>query len=181
MIRTKRLRLVPASIELLNAELDGRETFAGLLGAAVPDDWPPELYDRAATKFTLDRLKKNPDESDWRLYYIILEQQADPVTVGTSGYKGPPDAEGAVELGYGVLPAFQRRGIATEATIGLISNAFSHAQVQRVISETLPELTASIGVMEKCGFKFIGSGSEEGVIRYELTRNEYENIYGQDR
>ena len=60
--------------------------------------------------------------------------------------------------------------------MGLVSNAFSHVNVRRVISETLPELVASIGVMEKCGFKFIGDGSEEGVIRYELTRDGYENF-----
>jgi RimJ/RimL family protein N-acetyltransferase len=36
-----------------------------------------------------------------------------------------------------------------------------------VILETLPDLTPSIGVLEKCGFRFIGEGSESGVVRYE--------------
>ena len=36
------------------------------------------------------------------------------------------------------------------------------------MAETLPELTASIRVLEKNGFRFAGPGSEDGVIRYEL-------------
>ena len=41
------------------------------------------------------------------------------------------------------------------------------------LAETLPELTPSIGVLEKCGFRLIGDGSEPGVIRFELTRAEW--------
>ena len=175
MIKTRRLCLVPATLELLKAELDSRVYFEKLLGARIPVNWPPELYDRAATEYTVKCIVDNPGTSGWWLYYIILQHETDPVAVGTSGYKGPPEANGVVELGYGVLPEFQRRGIATEATMGLIANAFACLQVERVISETLPELTASIGVMEKCGFKYVGAGSEEGVVRYELTRRNYEN------
>ena len=177
MIRTQRLRLIPASIETLTAELSGRESFECSLGIPVPENWPPELYDRAATEYSYECLKSNPEHSGWGVYYIILDNGNGSVAVGTAGYKGPPDAEGSVEIGYGILPEFQRRGIATETAKGLIHNAFQHTDVRRVYAETLPELTASIGVMVKCGFRFIGEGSEPGVIRYELTREEHEKIH----
>jgi len=45
--------------------------------------------------------------------------------------------------------------------------------VQRAIAEALPELTPSIGVLRKCGFRFIGDGAEPGVIRFELTRADF--------
>jgi RimJ/RimL family protein N-acetyltransferase len=45
--------------------------------------------------------------------------------------------------------------------------------VTRVTAETYPELVGSIGVLRRCGFRFIGEGSEPGVIRYEITRVEY--------
>lgn len=174
MIKTQHLQLIPASLETLNAELNGRDTFERLLGIPVPESWPPEFYDRAAIEFTYECLKNNPDKPGWWVYYITLELENGYVAAGTAGYKGPPDAEGTVEIGYGVVPEFQRRGIATEAAMGLIFNAFEHPEVKRVISETLPELVASIGVMENCGLRHIGDGSEPGVIRYQLTREEFE-------
>ena len=50
--------------------------------------------------------------------------------------------------------------------------------MRRVVAETLPELVGSIGVMRRCGLRFIGDGSEPGVIRFELTRAEHA---GRDR
>jgi len=51
-----------------------------------------------------------------------------------------------------------------------LAHAFAVPSVMRVIAETLPTLEASIAVLEKCGFRFIGDGSERGVIRYERLR-----------
>jgi RimJ/RimL family protein N-acetyltransferase len=45
--------------------------------------------------------------------------------------------------------------------------------VRRVIAETLPELAGSIGVLRRCGFRLLGEGSEPGVIRFELRREEH--------
>lgn len=45
--------------------------------------------------------------------------------------------------------------------------------IKGVIAETLPALRPSIRVLEKSGFKFIGQGSELGVIRYQLTREDH--------
>ena len=90
--------------------------------------------------------------------------------VGTCGFKGPPTADGTVEIGYGILPEFRRHGYATEATQGLITHAFAHPEVARVIAETFPDLFPSIGVLRKIGFSYAGEGSEPGVVRYELRR-----------
>jgi hypothetical protein len=42
MIVTRHLTLVPASVALARAELHDRPAFAELLGAVVPDAWPPQ-------------------------------------------------------------------------------------------------------------------------------------------
>lgn len=75
-----------------------------------------------------------------------------------------------VEVGYSIMPAFQRLGLASEAVAALIDWAFSDPGVQLVTAETLPSLPASIRVLEKNGFQFLGAGSEEGVIRYGRNR-----------
>lgn len=172
MIRTERLDLVPATVEALHAELEGPAALAMDLNVQVPAGWPPDLYDRAATEYILERLSGEDGLEGWWMHYIVLRrpERGRGLLIGTCGYKGPPDETGTVEIGYGILAEHQRRGYASEASKGLVDRAFASSSVKLVIAETLPELTASIGLLEKLGFRFVGEGSEEGVIRYELPR-----------
>ncbi len=78
-----------------------------------------------------------------------------------------------MELGYGIVRNQHRRGYASETARALVERAFARPGIRRVIGTALPELIGSIGVLRKCGFRHIGEGSEPGVIRYELTREEY--------
>ena len=179
MIRTERLELVPATVATAQAALDGREALAVALNAVVPDTWPPDLLDAPALQFTLARLATSITEASWWMYFIILPSADGGRTlIGSAGYKGPPSADGTVEVGYGIVSDHQRRGFGSEATRGLVSRAFQHPEVRRVIAETYPEMTASIGVLRNCGFRLIGEGSEAGVIRYEITREEYAKTPG---
>lgn len=172
-LETPRLLLISGTAESLVAELQNREALHHVLGVAVPANWPPPLYDRPATEYSLNYLKQNPDAKDWIFWYIILKEN--PIVIGITGFKGKPLPDGTVEVGYSVCEQFQRNGYASEAVGALIKLAFSHDEVQRVIAETLPDLLPSIKVMEKNGLKFIGNGSEDGVIRYELKREDHAN------
>jgi ribosomal-protein-alanine N-acetyltransferase len=174
-LSTERLELVAATIELCRAALEGRESLAQQLGAALPDDWPPPLNDESAIRCVLDRLREapRPDEAaGWLLWFVLLQPgpQERRIVIGTAGLKGPPDETGAVEVGYSIVEGHQRRGYATEAVGRLIQWAFDHEAVQRVVAHTMPELTPSIRVLEKLGFTCVGCGDEEGTIRFELSR-----------
>jgi RimJ/RimL family protein N-acetyltransferase len=174
MIRTERLQLTPATSDLVSAALGGSAALAAALNARVPPTWPPEFVDSPALEFIRDRLTETPDDGEWWMYFIVLPAAAaERVLIGTAGYKGRP-ADGTVEVGYGIVIDHRRRGYASEAVRGLVARAFRVPGVRRVIAETLPELTPSIGVLRKCGFELIGEGSEPGVIRFELTRAAYE-------
>ena len=173
LIRTRRLELRPAGQADLEAELSGRAALAARLGVAIPEEWPPELYDEAAIRYTLDVVRAAGGDSTWALYYMIDPELA--TAVGVCGYKGPPDAEGTVEIGYSVVTAYRRRGYATEATGGLMIRAFAEPLVSRVVAQTMNDLTASIGVLERLGFRFAGTGDEPGVVRYEFTRADLGN------
>jgi mannose-6-phosphate isomerase-like protein (cupin superfamily) len=52
----------------------------------------------------------------------------------------------------------------------LVTWAFAHPDVRRVVAQTLPELRSSIRVLEKSGFTFIGPGFEEGALLFERLR-----------
>ena len=177
-LRTERLELIAGTPELFRARVDEREELGRALGADVPAGWPPPLFDQDAMDWMSKYLEKEADAGGWTFYYIVLQPapggDARATAIGGCGFKGKPAADGTVEIGYSMLPEFQCAGYATEAAGALVRWAFSHTQVSRVIAETYPELRPSIRVLEKNNFRFIGDGSEERVIRYALTREEYE-------
>lgn len=171
-ILAERLALIAATVELLSAEMENFAVFREKVGAEVPAGWPPDLYDRPAQEWMHGYLLKNPDAAGWGLWYILLRGQPETL-IGTCGYKGKPSTDGTVEIGYSVLPKYQRKGYAAEAARALVDRAFDYTEVSRVIAETFPELTPSIRVLEKNGFVLTGAGSEPGVLRFELSRTAY--------
>jgi ribosomal-protein-alanine N-acetyltransferase len=169
MIVTPRLELVPATARLLLAALASDAALAVELGAVVPQTWPPEFLDRSALEFTLGKVNADPASAPWWMSFVVLRAGVSPRTlIGTAGFKGPPDSGDSVEIGYGIVSQFHRRGFATEAALALIARTREEPQVTCVTAETLPELAASIGVLRRCGFTLVGPAAEPGVIRYAL-------------
>jgi RimJ/RimL family protein N-acetyltransferase/uncharacterized damage-inducible protein DinB len=163
-LKSARLRLIPATAEIVAADLAGPARLATALGTAVTAEWPPEYYDEGAVRWILKQLQ-DPAQLGWSSFYLIAEG----TLVGLCGFKGPPDDSGTVELGYELVPSAQGLGYATEAVNALVDHALTVPAVARVTARTMPALSRSIGVLERCGFRLIGEGSERGMIRFELT------------
>lgn len=163
---TDRLELIAATAESLHAELEGSPRFAALLNVAVPEVWPPPLNSAETVRYTLRFLEGGPDRAGWMSWYFVRKDGR--VLVGQGGFCGAPEA-GVVEIGYSLLEAHQKHGYATEAVRALIEHAISVAKVHTVTAQTLPELTPSIRVLERLGFRFVGAGAEPGAIRYSLS------------
>jgi RimJ/RimL family protein N-acetyltransferase len=169
VLKTERLELVPATYELCVAEIADRAALGALLNAAVPTDWPPPLNDATSQKFFLEQLRDRPGAAGWALWYFISHSDGERTVIGNGGFKGEP-RDGEVEIGYSIIPAFHRRGYASEAVDALVEWAFGDSRVQRVTAETFPELIASIGVLRKTGFRLCGRAKEPGALRFERTR-----------
>lgn len=164
-MNTDRLELRLGTADAYRVAIDDRESLARVLGVNVPDAWPVEHYDDGVREWCLKALDADPT-TPWVLRYVILRESN--TLVGTCGaFRPEPDT---VVIGYSILPDYRRRGYASEAAQGLIDFAFAQDGVERVVADTYPELTPSIGVMEKCGLTFIGNGEEERTVRYELRR-----------
>jgi ribosomal-protein-alanine N-acetyltransferase len=152
-----RLSLVTPDLALLDAALDGAPALERALGGAVAEGW--DVFP-AALRRTRDAVAADPASTRWGTRFFVLE---DPRTlVGWGGFKGPP-RDGAVELGYAIAPAFEGRGLATAAVREMLRQAFAEPAVQAVVAHTLPELNASVRVLEKCGFASEGEVPEANV------------------
>lgn len=165
-LHTPRLTLVAATLEIARAEVEDRATLATLLGARLPSEWPPPLNDDDSARFFLNYLTRYPDAVGWMAWYFILRNDRERVAIGNGGFKGEP-VDGTVEIGYSILPRYQRRGFAGESIRALLERAFSHDAVRRVVAQTFPELNASQALLRKLGFLQIPS-TEPGVLRFEL-------------
>lgn len=159
--------MVAASHALVQADLSGRKVLASALEADVPENWPPELYDRTAMQYSLHELE-NTSVQGWSFWYLLLNHPNE--LAGICGFKGRPDGNGSVEIGYSILSQYRGAGLATEATMRLIAWAFTHRDVKEVCAETFPHLKSSITVLEKNGMELTGAGSEPGVVRYAVGR-----------
>ncbi len=125
--------------------------------------------DDGPLEYSAKELADRPELAGWLYWYWIHRDHR--VLVGCGGFKGEPNEQGSVEVGYTVFPEFQRSGYASEATSGLIGWAFTDDRVRSVAAETYPELAASIRVMEKNGLTYMGGGNEPRVIRYAIDRH----------
>jgi len=167
-LSTERLVLVPATAALLREAFVGDAALARRLDARLPADWPPEFYDAEALNYTLERLESGEAAGVWTTYFFV--RSADRMLVGIGGYHTAPSEEGAVEVGYSVVPTLQGHGYATEATGALVDRAFEDPSVNRVVATTLPGLTPSIRVVEKLGFARSDVAPEPGVIAFVRSR-----------
>lgn len=168
------ITLIASTLTHIRTELEAPEELANLLDATVSSAWPTGEYDRNAMEFFRTCFEQGGKEVEgWYGWYAIRDQNAETprVLVGAAGYFGPPSADGIVEIGYSVLPEWQRRGYASEIVKTLIENAFSVSGVTRVIAHTTKENPASIAVLLRCGFLNAGPGQEPGTIRFERSRS----------
>jgi RimJ/RimL family protein N-acetyltransferase len=148
-IQTKSLKLVPLTLEEVRAMVEAMDPSEK---AQLSADW-------------LARLHASTSADPWTHGFSLVHRDSD-IVVGKSGFKGPPAADGVVEIAYSVVPDYQGKGYATEAAQALVAFAFSSGRVRVVRAHTLPESNASTRVLSKCGFRHIGEviDPEDGLV-----------------
>ncbi len=82
---------------------------------------------------------------------------------------GEPNADGAIEIGYGTYDEFQGNGFMTEIVGGIIEWAKAQQIVKAIIASTDKVNTASFKVLEKNNFN--KSGETETLINWKLEVN----------
>lgn len=166
-LETARMRLVPATAELVRLEIEDRAGFGRTLRTSVPEDWPPETI-RDATPWFLSQLTADAGLAGWLCWYGIVRGGAtQPDALAASGgFLGPP-TDGAVEIGYSVLPGWQRQGLATEMAAAMTAWALRQPGVERVRAEADAANTPSVRLLRRLGFTELGPGSEPGHRLFE--------------
>ncbi len=113
---------------------------------------------------TLGFMQATGAAAPWAGYLAI-----DPVrrlVIGTCAFKGPPDADRAVEVAYFTFPSHEGRGYATAMARALRDRAVAEGTVRTVRAHTLPQRNASVRILEKLGFLPMGEvvDPEDGLV-----------------
>lgn len=175
-METPRLELIAIDRELVRV-LAHDGALADAINARLAEDWPPEFWYEAVPVMGAWISNKPETGRGWGMWLMVL--RSDPrngqrTLIGDLGFKGPPDREGRVDIGYSTVPSRRGRGYTSEAVGALCEWALADVRVRRLVGETFDTIPDSIRVLEKNGFEYAGNGTghggEENVRRYERQR-----------
>jgi RimJ/RimL family protein N-acetyltransferase len=164
-LETPRLRLVPIAPAHLLALLDSVQAFNGQFGYPAADGLREFYTSGEVSPGWLEQLHASKTADPWLHGFAVVHLESR-LVIGTAGLKGPPDANGVAEIGYGIVPSFEGRGFATEAAQALIDYICADPRVRIIRAHTRPTPNASTRVLIKCGFFCLGEvvDSEDGPV-----------------
>jgi ribosomal-protein-alanine N-acetyltransferase len=96
----------------------------------------------------------------------VLIERTSAAVIGDAGFLGAPGADGTVEIGYSIVPAWRGCGYATEAVVALVEWALAQPRVEAVVAECDSDNVPSIRILEHAGFA--RTREAHGRLRWRL-------------
>ncbi len=168
-ILTPHLKLIALTPEQLKLYLEAPDQLEQALGFPVARDILTEIVQRAI-RIKLAKMAQAPAQNyAWYTYWLVVPIDR-PYGAGLAGFKGVPDSQGEVELGYGIDPAYQGQGYATEAAQALIAWAFQSPDCATVVApNTKRSNVASNRVLKKVGMRIYAETAD--AIFWRIDKN----------
>ncbi len=159
-LKTKRLRVLCIELEdmLLLNQGNREEEFEKKMGYSIGK---LEGLDKELNEEFCRLALENEENRLWfRLWDLVLEK--DNKKIGGALFKGGPNQNGEVEIGYGINDEFQCQGYASEGIGAMVQWAMEQEGVLSVIAETEKDNIASEKVLQHIG-----------MIKYSETDTDY--------
>ena len=162
MISTKRTLLKPLSID------DAKNLFSyrSLLEVYKYQCWAPENISDAEDFIRTYSINEGIIEGHWKQFGIYSIKYKS--LIGDCGFRIQSDDQ--TEIGYTIVPSYQRKGIGSEVVESLIYFLFNEMFIQRIIAKTDPENIGSIKVLERLGFR-----KEAHLVKNVKIRGEWKD------
>lgn len=141
---------VPRALAVAVAEHDGSAVRAALslAGLRAGTGWP-----HADTPDALAGAAADPDPEAAGTWLVVVAG----AVVGDCGWRGPPDGDGVVEIGYGLSPSARGQGLGTEAVAVLAAWSEVQPDVRLVAAQVLVGNEPSLRLLARLGFVEHGS------------------------
>jgi RimJ/RimL family protein N-acetyltransferase len=145
---TPRLRLEPVTAELSAIANDGVGALARTLEADIPSDW---------VRAGLPLVRQRHAPGAWRPIRCVAVHRAEQVVVGDIRFERIRSDDEVYEIGYAIIPAYRRQGLAVEAAGRVIDWLFGEARAALVIAGCDRKNRGSVRTLRKLGFWLDGS------------------------
>ncbi len=158
-MKADRIKLINCDVDVLKLIIKGNDALASGLNITVPNNW--STLGEVIFNLSLEKITAYPDSMVWWTYLPVHLKTN--TLLGCCGFKGEPDDQGMVEIGYEIAEEYRNQGYATELTGLLVKIAFENPRVNGVLAHTLAEENASVRVLKKNNFIFIEE-IEDGIV-----------------
>lgn len=164
------VRIVQLPAEAIIALADGDLAGANAASPVPLTAWAVSEGSVRTWQFRAVQAIQTPEDLPW--ITGVLWDDSEEVAVGLSGFHAAPDDDGMVEVGYGVDPAYRRRGYARAALEIAIERSRSEPDVRTLRATISPDNEASLALIRQ--YPFVHNGEqwdeEDGVeLIFELT------------
>lgn len=137
------------------------------------------VNDPGPLPFRLPRIRQDPAAAPYLMRVAVLRAQQ--VIVGGAGFHDRPDADGMIEIGLSVEPAYRRLGLAQEMLHGMWGWVVNRPGVRTLRYTVSPDNVASLRLIGRFGFERVGQqiDEEDGPEDiFELSAAEYRQRFG---
>ncbi len=147
ILETNKLKLIPLDAHNLRYSIEDRRKMERNLGVKITDTELEEPV-KEAMRTSLKMVLENKKDYLWFTNWEIVLKKENRI-IGGLCFKGRPDEQGRVEIGFGMQDEHRCKGYTTEAVKELINWAFIQEKVLSVIAETEKDNLPSHRVLEK--------------------------------
>ncbi len=156
MIETDRLFLIPLTVTQLKSWIENVPSLEKELNCI----YHAEPMNGIFFDIVNGQLKILMEDEANYLYHTFwfLVRKSDRIVVGSADFKGRPNIDGEVEIGYGLGKEFEHNGYMTEAVIAMCQWVMKQKHISHVIAETDIDGISSQRILERCGFKLYKQG-----------------------
>lgn len=152
MVETSRLLIRPLTATQLRLYLQANDLFEQAQGLACTGRMVAPAVQNMVERFTIPQMADaTTDNFLFYTFWIVVEKQRR-LIVAELGFKGEPNGNGEIEIGYGTMPLHQGRGFMTEAVAGMVNWCCLRPDVRTLLAETDAANAASIKVLVKNHF-----------------------------
>lgn len=165
LIETNRHILTPMTFAFVSKLIKNDITAYDEFGIAPADEWPNEDT-REIMPVLCEKLSRLPAPDGFGAWLFI--DKADNLILGDGGFKGQPDDNGVIDLGYGIIESKRRQGYALEAAQALIQWGMSQSNVKSITADCSKTNNASQGLLKKLGMREVKQDDE--MLYYRLDK-----------